>query len=195
MIPWRYDQPISIPLVKESDVPDGFIYVPSGPVSYGGDAVSFQAMNRDEEVIEGFFIGRFEVTFAEYMRFINAPAIFEVTDEKGDMVLRVPSSLERVKRLPEQRIRIVPSFSRLGDRILVRKAAERLWDFAPGARTKYLPSSPVMGVPQLAALEYARWLNGRNNDRWRYRLPDDREWEKAARGVDRREFVWGNYLV
>jgi formylglycine-generating enzyme required for sulfatase activity len=55
--------------------------------------------------------------------------------------------------------------------------------------------SPVVGVGLLTGLEYARWLTGKHQGRWRFRLPTDFEWEKAARGIDRRRFIWGNYLV
>ena len=56
---------------------------------------------------------------------------------------------------------------------------------------------PVFGVSFLAAVEYGDWLTRRQGDRprWRFRLPRDTEWEKAARGADRRVHVWGDYLV
>jgi formylglycine-generating enzyme required for sulfatase activity len=60
------------------------------------------------------------------------------------------------------------------------------------------PRNAAGGVCQLAAIEYAHWLSekaAREGNPWRYRIPTDLEWERAARGEDRRIFVWGNYRV
>lgn len=49
---------------------------------------------------------------------------------------------------------------------------------------------PVVLVSQADAMAYARWLTAVTNRRWR--LPTERDWEKAARGVDGRRFPWGD---
>ena len=52
---------------------------------------------------------------------------------------------------------------------------------APDAR--WLPESPIVNVDWNDAAAYAKWANGR--------LPNESEWEKAARGV-RNVYPWGN---
>lgn len=49
---------------------------------------------------------------------------------------------------------------------------------------------PVVLVSHADARAYARWLSAQTGRSWR--LPDEREWEKAARGPDGRIFPWGD---
>lgn len=51
---------------------------------------------------------------------------------------------------------------------------------------------PVVGVTLHAAHAYASWLAEKENLPWR--LPEEWEWEKAARGVDHRRYPWGDHF-
>jgi hypothetical protein len=49
---------------------------------------------------------------------------------------------------------------------------------------------PVTGVTFLEVRDYCEWLSRESGHN--YRLPNEAEWEKAARGNDGRKYPWGN---
>jgi formylglycine-generating enzyme required for sulfatase activity len=52
------------------------------------------------------------------------------------------------------------------------------------------PNQPVVGVAWADAMEYCAWRSAKEGGT--FRLPTEAEWEKAARGPDKRKYPWGN---
>ncbi len=180
----------TVRLLREDEIPEGFVWIPAGPFSSGGDPEAFQSLPRGDQRLEGFFIARHETTFREYLEFLNDRAV----PEGGEDSPNSPEVAEEVSKVKSAKgkVRLVPVNERDGKPIVTRTPEGR-W-VLPASRVLTL-DSPVFGVPQLAAQEYAAWLTRAKGGGFKFRLPGDLEWEKAARGADRRTFVWGSYPI
>jgi serine/threonine protein kinase/formylglycine-generating enzyme required for sulfatase activity len=189
-VPWQRER-VQARLLKESEIPPGFVLIPGGTFPCGGDSRAFQSLEAGEQHLDDFFIGRFEVTAGEYLEFVNDPEVLAGTDDQGEAL---PSTMEARRELEEvedeDRVWLIPKF-----------AGKPRWERSPRGGWSLPESSswridwPMLDVTHLAALEYAAWRTRKEKGPWRYRLPTDLEWEKAARGADRRVHVWGNYMV
>lgn len=119
---------------------------------------------RHRYALDGFFIKQREVTFAEYIEFWK-------TLGGGE------------RQACASRIQFDESEREFHD----------AWDTNGNLLDNRLqPELPVVGITREAAEAYCAWLGKRNGAT--VRLPTAEEWEKAARGVDGRRYVWGNGL-
>jgi eukaryotic-like serine/threonine-protein kinase len=145
-------------------LPDGMIHVPGGPFRAALDG---RGLRFGDEELPDFAIGRFPVTLREYGRFLDS----------------LPDD-ERKRRTRAWLVRDDGGY-RLDPDWVAGVARARV----PPDRELDLP---VHDVTWWDAFAYVRWLariSGRP-----YRLPTDREWDKATRGADGRLFPMGNAL-
>jgi formylglycine-generating enzyme required for sulfatase activity len=132
-----------------------FIKVPAG---------KFPFQNSSEVEVPEFFIGRHEVTIAEYAAFLD--------DLKAH-----PELAQRVRH-PEQP---ADKKSYEPDKWPQYLAAAMRGGTFSGVKID--PNFPVAGVDFWDANAYATWRGGR--------LPSEQEWEKAARGRSGSVYPWG----
>ena len=166
----------SVHLYEEGAVGDGFVYVPGGPVTLGGDPDAIDPIPRQEVFVDDFAIAEFPVTIREYCEFLED--LDEATAEK-----RAPHDVRGsegywVRRNAQGRWE--PS------ELIIEGEARTLFPIEDG----HLWNVPVPLVDWFDAREYCRWLSKKRGQT--FRLATEAEWEKAARGTDGRFFPWGD---
>jgi serine/threonine-protein kinase len=131
----------------------------------GGDPQAPYAVDRVQKDGPAFLISKHEVTAREYLQFINY------------LESRMPGSAE--KYLPRKSTSSGFYWKKTGNRYV--SAFPEDW--------------PVLCISWNDARAFCKWMTRQHKTKgWSFRLPEDWEWEKAARGVDGRYFPWGNYF-
>ncbi|MDF7824697.1 bifunctional serine/threonine-protein kinase/formylglycine-generating enzyme family protein [Pontiellaceae bacterium B12227] len=144
-------------------IPEGMAFVPEGKFIFGGAESRFY---REKEIeLEAYFIKEREVTFGEYLEFW--------------------------KQLRGQELR-----NNYSSRVQLNEKERMFHDVWDEEGNMLFPDQlhsgmPVVGITRQAAMAYCTWLS-RQKGEGKVRLPTVEEWEKAARGVDGRIYVWGN---
>lgn len=147
---------ITVRPAPSSYLPD-FAYVPSGYVLLGDSA---NPQEQHYVWVSAYAISNFEVTNSQFKEFLLDPAGFakpENWTKQGRDWLASNHSEASASMSPT-----APDFGRFAQ-----------------------PEQPVTRVTWFEANAYCRWLTARAGERrWRFTLPNDAEWEKAARGPD-----------
>lgn len=156
-------------LIEPGDIVNQKIYIPKKipagmsyiPAgAYYTEELSSTSKGMTRKTLAGFFIKKSEVTFEEYLRFW--------------VTLNDPGEKQRYRSM-----------------LLLDKNSRRLapaWD-SSAKLSRYLKlQHPVCGISYKAAVAYCLWI-ARQRHR-PCRLPSVDQWEKAARGVDGRKYVW-----
>lgn len=179
-----------------ASAPSGMVYVPAGSFLFGSDDGDdlrrgfLNAAPLHEVVTPAYWIARHEVTFADWIAYLDELA----PDERKR---RIPSSittqnaLELVELGPKKwRLELTPTTKKYsvetGQRLVYEKRATR--------RDQDWLKFPVTAISFDDALAYATWLakTGRIPGA---RLCDEYEWERAGRGADGRTFPSGSTLA
>jgi serine/threonine-protein kinase len=165
---------VEVTLSAEADVPSGFIVIPASNVVLGGDPDALSGLPETVVHVGSFAISRHPVSTRDYFTFL--------------IDLQEKDPREALTRAPRRRGAIAS-----GDPPLFDPSADALCSFPTFDREgrEWLAEHPIVGIGATDAEAYARWLGHRDGG-VEYRLPTESEWEKAARGVDRRIFPWGN---
>jgi eukaryotic-like serine/threonine-protein kinase len=165
-------EPHPIVLPEEGELGPEECYVPAGWCWTGGDPEASDSLPARRIWIDGFVVTRFPVTNREWIAYL-------------DDLLDAGREEEIAASCPRKHL--VATDGDDGRPAWARDAAGRF-----ALPEDWLPDMPIVLVDWHAASAYARWRAGRTGRAWR--LPNELEREKAARGADGRLLPWGNHL-
>ena len=163
MVPYRTKIP-------GTDVVFDMVPIPGGTFTMGSP--DDEDGRRDDEgpqfnvKVEPFWMGKYEVTWGEYKRFMAMERIFKVLDRK-----KVRKTLDKFQ------IDAVTAPSPLYDESFTYEAGEEF-------------DQPAATITQYAAKQYTKWLSLSSGEF--YRLPYEAEWEYACRAGTKTAFYFGD---
>ena len=165
---------LQVTLPRAGAVPPGFVAIPAGTVTIGGDDAAISGLGEHQVEVGDFALARFPVTVAAYLEFLAD------LHRSGDVEA---AQLRSPRARGSRGVRQEPLFE-LGE------DGSYGWPFVDRDGTEWHAEQPIVSIAHDDAAAYAEWLSAQSG--FTYRLPRECEWEKAARGTDRRIFPWGD---
>lgn len=156
--------------IPGSDLEFEMVAIPGGAFRMGSPA---SEDDRDENegpqidvTVAPFWMGKHEVTWAEYQRFMALNGVFERFNDRG----------------------IRPVEDKLGVDVITApsKLYEPSFTYTPGKG----PRQPAVTMSQYAAKQYTKWLSLLTGEF--YRLPTEAEWEYACRAGTTTAYYFGD---
>ena len=151
-------------------------YIPAGWYWNGGDTNALYPLPLRKIWVPSFIIQRFPISNVDYLSFLNH---LVQSGQEGKAFEYVPSDTSGTRSGKGE---MVYGLSRQGWFYAKKDATGLLWE----------DDWPVLKITSQDALAYAAYLSEKTGKKWM--LPDEFQWEKAARGVDKRLFPWGNFM-
>jgi serine/threonine protein kinase/formylglycine-generating enzyme required for sulfatase activity len=185
---------VALPTIESA--PPGMLYVPPGRFLFGSTDGSearrqmFNTVPLHEVTTGGYFIARYEVTFAEWIAFLDELAP-EERRNRSPRSINTVTSVALTEIAPRRwRLSLAPTVRTYTAETGQRLRYERRTRRADQDWMRF----PVSGVSYEDAEAFARWLDRTGRIRGA-RLCDEFEWERAARGADGRMFPSGTALA
>ena len=182
------------------DVPDGFVYVPAGRFLYGSGDIDqelrrafFNAVPQHEIASGAYLIGRHEVTFADWIEWLDELSPAERAERMPRTGVKAESAGDAfgLAELPGGRWQF--RFPRAGHRYQALDGEPIRYQQRTVRAEQDWRRFPVAGISYHDAVAYTEWLD-RTGRVPGARLCNDHEWERAARGADGRRFPNGEHL-
>ncbi|MCG8423387.1 MAG: SUMF1/EgtB/PvdO family nonheme iron enzyme [Proteobacteria bacterium] len=184
---------VTLRLPARSVVPEGFVYIPPGRFLYGSDLddefrrIGLVAQPLHTVHTGAYLIGRTEVTMAQWMAYLrdlpaHERAIRRPQDARAQLTERADGTFElHFQPAPGVIYRV-----REGQPLRYRQRTVRV--------EQEWRNVPVIGISWDDAVAYTAWLD-RTGRIPGARLCTEHEWERAARGADRRLYPHGDDLA
>jgi formylglycine-generating enzyme required for sulfatase activity len=180
-------------LPAEEDLDPAWTFIPPGKFPYGGDPYFHASRAETIANLEGYFISIDEITFELYDQFLLDILDHDCPGAYHQILGWTPSD-----HIPTDRIeahflhedaRSLGTLSK-DEALQILNAPQDL-----NATYSFRHESAAHSICYKDAEHFVIWLNQKaenENSGWIYSLPSERQWEKAARGVDKRIYPWGN---
>ncbi|KAF0246892.1 MAG: hypothetical protein FD180_251 [Planctomycetota bacterium] len=168
-----------VTLFRPGEMPEGFLPVSGGAFVFQGDSKNPFSLPSESRVVPDFLIQRHPVTCREYAEFLN-------DIDAREAARRVPRLAPTGAACWPGPAFAVPTAEWLRHASRDTRARARR---PQNAAADWHADWPVVGIAWDDAMAYAAWR--RKVEHLACFLPHELEWEKAARGPDRRHFPWG----